>query len=98
MLIFSVRLSFRVQIFHLLDMKDNQNRLRMDVGAAQQKVLVLDDLKYRRQSLEAEREGLTAARQPFSPHRRPLWIEEHKHSYKSPSYIEIEVQKMKRKA
>ncbi len=42
----------------LLDMQENENRLRMDVGAAQQKVLVLDDLKYRRQSLEAEREVL----------------------------------------
>lgn len=40
----------------LLDMQENENRLRMDVGAAQQKVLVLDDLKKRRQSLEAERE------------------------------------------
>ncbi|MBC8504882.1 MAG: SMC family ATPase [Chloroflexi bacterium] len=45
----------------LLDFQEQENRVRMEVGAAQQKVLVLDDLKARRISLEAERE--TFARQ-----------------------------------
>jgi exonuclease SbcC len=40
----------------LLDIQEQENRLRMEVGAAQQKVLVLGDLKTRRKSLEAERE------------------------------------------
>lgn len=40
----------------LLDFQEQENRLRMEVGAAQQKVLVLDDLKTRRDTLEAERE------------------------------------------
>ncbi|MBM3143854.1 MAG: SMC family ATPase [Chloroflexi bacterium] len=42
----------------LLDSQERENRLRMDVGAARQKVLVLDDLKERRATLEAERETL----------------------------------------
>ena len=45
----------------LLDFQEQENRVRMEVGAAQQKVLVLDDLKERRISLEAERQ--TFARQ-----------------------------------
>jgi len=40
----------------LLDMQEQENRLRMEVGAAQQKVLVLDDLRLRRQELSARRE------------------------------------------
>jgi len=36
--------------------QEQENRLRMDVGAAQQKVDVLDDLKARRKVLETERE------------------------------------------
>ncbi len=40
----------------LLDAQEQENRLRMDVGAAQQKVDVLGDLKARRKSVEAERE------------------------------------------
>ena len=40
----------------LLDIQEQENRLRMEVGAAQQKVLVLGDLKTRRKSLETERE------------------------------------------
>ena len=42
----------------LLDMQEKENQLRMEVGAAQQKVLVLGDLKERRLSLETEREIL----------------------------------------
>jgi DNA repair protein SbcC/Rad50 len=42
----------------LLDMQEKENQLRMEVGAAQQKVLVLDDLKDRRTSLDADREVL----------------------------------------
>ncbi len=45
----------------LLDFQEQENRVRMEVGAAQQKVLVLDDLKARRTSLDTERE--TFARQ-----------------------------------
>jgi exonuclease SbcC len=41
----------------LLDIREQENRLRLEVGAAQQKVLVLKDLKVRRKKLEAEREG-----------------------------------------
>lgn len=41
-----------------LDMQEKENQLRMQVGAAQQKVLVLDDLRVRRQTIEVEREGL----------------------------------------
>ena len=37
-------------------MQEDENRLRLEVGAARQKVLVLDDLKKRRTSLEAQRE------------------------------------------
>ena len=42
----------------LLDLQEQENRLRMEVGAAQQNVLVLDDLRLRRKELEAERESL----------------------------------------
>jgi exonuclease SbcC len=42
----------------LLSLQEQENRLRMEVGAARQKVLVLEDLKNRRQALGAEREGL----------------------------------------
>ncbi len=42
----------------LLTLQEQENRLRMEVGAARQKVLVLDDLKNRRKSLEAQREDL----------------------------------------
>ena len=41
----------------LLDIQEQENRLRMEVGAAQQKVQVLGDLKTRRKTLEAERES-----------------------------------------
>jgi exonuclease SbcC len=41
----------------LLGLREQENRLRLEVGAARQEVLVLDDLKERRKSLEAEREG-----------------------------------------
>jgi exonuclease SbcC len=40
----------------LLQIREQENRLRLEVGAARQEVLVLDDLKERRQSLEAERQ------------------------------------------
>lgn len=39
----------------LLDLQEQENRLRMKVGAAQQKVLVLDGLKDRRKALEAQK-------------------------------------------
>ena len=42
----------------LLNLKENENRLRLEVGAARQKVLVLDDLKLRQTALESEREEL----------------------------------------
>jgi DNA repair protein SbcC/Rad50 len=40
----------------LLALREQENRLRMEVGAANQKVRVLEDLKIRRRSLEAQRE------------------------------------------
>jgi exonuclease SbcC len=40
----------------LLDLQEGENRLRLEVGAAQQKVDVLDDLKERRKSLASQRE------------------------------------------
>lgn len=40
----------------LLDLKEQENRLLLDVGAARQKVEVLADLKVRRQNLSAQRE------------------------------------------
>lgn len=40
----------------LLNIQQQENQLRMEVGAAQQKVNVLADLKKRRKTLEAERE------------------------------------------
>jgi exonuclease SbcC len=39
---------------------EQENRLRMEVGAAQQKVQVLEDLKERRRRLDARREELSA--------------------------------------
>ena len=42
----------------LLQIQQQENRLRMEVGAAQQKVSVLADLKKRRENLETERETL----------------------------------------
>lgn len=42
----------------LFSIKEQENHLRLEVGAARQKVLVLEDLKSRRKALEAEREGL----------------------------------------
>src|SRR3990170_493926 len=43
----------------LLNLQEQENRARMEVGAAKQKVLVLEDLKARRKSLEAERAELS---------------------------------------
>ena len=43
----------------LFNLQEQENTLRLEVGAARQKVLVLDDLKTRRKSLEAERDSLT---------------------------------------
>jgi exonuclease SbcC len=40
----------------LLDIQEQENKLRLEVGAARQKVMVLDDLKTRRDAFEAERE------------------------------------------
>ena len=42
----------------LLDTQEKENQLRLEVGAAQQKVLVLGDLKTRLKTLESEREIL----------------------------------------
>jgi len=42
----------------LLAIQENENQLRTEVGAAQQKVNVLDDLKTRRTTLSAQREEL----------------------------------------
>ncbi len=42
----------------LLSVQEQENRLRLEVGAARQKVMVLDDLKERRQVLTAQREEL----------------------------------------
>ncbi len=44
----------------LMAAKEQENRLRMEVGAAQQKVEVLKDLKARRKALESERVELSA--------------------------------------
>ncbi|MEA3438739.1 MAG: SMC family ATPase, partial [Chloroflexota bacterium] len=41
----------------MMDLQEQENRLRLEVGAARQKVNVLDDLKVRRKALESEREG-----------------------------------------
>lgn len=41
----------------MLSFQEQENRLRLEVGAAQQKVTVLDDLRARRKALDAEREG-----------------------------------------
>ena len=43
----------------LFDLQEQENDLRLEVGAARQKVLVLADLKVRRKSLEAERDILS---------------------------------------
>jgi exonuclease SbcC len=40
----------------LFSLKEQENHLRLEVGAARQKVLVLEDLKSRRKALEADRE------------------------------------------
>jgi exonuclease SbcC len=42
----------------LLALQEQENRLRLEVGAAQQKVLVLSDLRTRHQELKARRETL----------------------------------------
>jgi DNA repair protein SbcC/Rad50 len=41
----------------LLQFKEQENQLRMEVGAARQKVAVLEDLKTRKASLESDREA-----------------------------------------
>jgi exonuclease SbcC len=43
------------QLYHL---QEQENRMRLEVGAARQKVLVLEDLKNRRKNLENQRESL----------------------------------------
>jgi exonuclease SbcC len=43
-----------------LNIQEQENLLRLEVGAARQKVLVLDDLKARRQQLDAQREELAS--------------------------------------
>ncbi|MEN8171532.1 MAG: SMC family ATPase [Chloroflexota bacterium] len=49
----------------LLDLQEEENRLRMDVGAARQKVQVLEELKVRRESIDAQRETLAKKRAQF---------------------------------
>jgi exonuclease SbcC len=44
----------------LYALQEQENRLRMEVGAARQKVRILDELKTRRLALEAQREQLAA--------------------------------------
>jgi exonuclease SbcC len=43
----------------LLATREQENRLRLEVGAARQKVLVLDDLRRRQTGLNAQRDSLT---------------------------------------
>jgi exonuclease SbcC len=43
----------------LFNLKEQENHLRLEVGAARQKVLVLEDLRSRRKALEADREVLS---------------------------------------
>ena len=42
---------------NMLNLQQQENQIRMEVGAAQQEVLVLDTQRQRRKALEAEREG-----------------------------------------
>jgi exonuclease SbcC len=49
----------------LLNFQEEENRLRMDVGAARQKVQVLTELKIRRESIEADRETLAKTRAQY---------------------------------
>ncbi|HLA96991.1 MAG TPA: SMC family ATPase, partial [Anaerolineales bacterium] len=44
----------------LIALQEQENQLRLEVGAARQKVLVLDDLKTRRKALHAQRQELAA--------------------------------------
>jgi exonuclease SbcC len=43
---------------NLLDLKERENQLNQEVGAARQKVMVLDDLRIRKKKLESERGDL----------------------------------------
>ncbi len=43
----------------LLDVQEQENRLNQEIGAARQRVAVLDELRLRKQSLEAERQEQT---------------------------------------
>jgi len=45
----------------LFTLQEQENRLNQDVGAARQKVNVLDDLRKKKRKLESEREGLASA-------------------------------------
>jgi len=49
----------------LLDAQEQENKLRLEVGAAQQKVLVLKDLRKRKDELNAEREELARKVEQF---------------------------------
>ncbi len=49
----------------LLNFQEEENRLRMDVGAARQKVQVLTELKIRRESIESDRESLAKTRAQY---------------------------------
>jgi len=50
---------------NLFMLQEQENRLRIEVGAAQQKVLVLEDLKTRRRQLEAERDEIARQVQQY---------------------------------
>ena len=56
----------------LLSLQEGENRLRLEVGAAQQKVLVLTDLRERRQELKTQRAALAQQISRFRQLERAL--------------------------
>ncbi len=56
----------------LLSLQESENRLRLEVGAAQQKVLVLSDLRERRQELKTQRATLAQQVSRFRQLERAL--------------------------
>ena len=56
----------------LLSLQEGENRLRLEVGAAQQKVLVLSDLRERRQELKTQRAALAQQISRFRQLERAL--------------------------
>ncbi|HWQ83138.1 MAG TPA: SMC family ATPase, partial [Anaerolineales bacterium] len=49
----------------MYDLQERENQVRLEVGAARQKVLVLDDLKQRRKTLEEKRKELRLSESRF---------------------------------